>query len=178
MVHRYIARRLAQVRINLLARHVLAAFVITFAAARSVALLMASGRIPEIYLRLGGAHVHHLNYGIFLLAAVGAYLLFASPKDRRRTLAAVAYGVGLGLTFDEFGMWLHLEDVYWRRASYDAVVVVGSLLGLLTVAPTLRRFRLRHWVTVAALVLVLAMFGGLLVDSFRFAGRHLSPLFR
>ena len=169
--------RITQVKINRLARHVLVAFAFTFLAARSVALLTSTNRLPEIYFRLGGAHVHHLNYGIIILAGVGAYLLFAHPKDRRRTVAAVIYGIGLGLTFDEFAMWLNLDDVYWRRASYDAVVVVATLLGLLTVAPTLRRFRLRHWATVAGLALALALFGGLLVDSFRFAGRHLSPLF-
>jgi hypothetical protein len=170
-------RKIALVRINRLARHVLVAFVFTFLAARSLALLVTTNRIPEIYFKLGDVHVHHLNYGIIILAGVGAYLLFGHPKERRRTVAAVIYGIGLGLTFDEFAMWLHLEDVYWRRASYDAVVVVASLLGLLTVAPTLRRFRLRHWATVAGLAIALALFGGLLVDSFRFAGRHLSPLF-
>ena len=30
----------------------------------------------------------------------------------------------MGLTFDEFGMWLHLGGGYWQRASYDAVIVI------------------------------------------------------
>jgi len=61
--------------------------------------------------------------------------------------------VGLALTFDEFGMWLHLGGSYWQRASYDAVVLVAALLGLVAFAPALRRFRAHHW---AVLILVLA----------------------
>jgi hypothetical protein len=34
----------------------------------------------------------------------------------------------LGLTFDEFGMWVRLQDDYWVRQSYDAVIIVTLLL--------------------------------------------------
>ena len=50
------------------ARWALLAFVITFILARTMVLLIMSGRIPNLYLFLQGTHVHHLNYGIFLLA--------------------------------------------------------------------------------------------------------------
>ena len=43
----------------------------------------------------------------------------------------MAFGVGLGLTLDEFALWLNLEDVYWQqqgRESVDAVIVAASLL--------------------------------------------------
>jgi hypothetical protein len=30
----------------------------------------------------------------------------------------------MALTFDEFGMWLHLGGSYWQRASFDAVIVL------------------------------------------------------
>ena len=39
------------------------------------------------------------------------------------------YGVGLALTFDEFGLWFHLGGSYWQRASFDAVVVIGGPAG-------------------------------------------------
>ena len=48
-------------------------------------------------------------------------------------LAAV-FGIGAGLTLDEFALWVHLEDVYWAeqgRASLDAVVVAALLGGLI-----------------------------------------------
>jgi len=83
--------------------------------------------------------------------------------------------VGLALTFDEFGMWLHLNTDYWQRASFDAVVAIGSLLGLLATAPTLKQFRPRHWATATALVAALVVFGVLLADSLSSAGRRLEP---
>jgi len=60
-------------------------------------------------------------------------------------------------------MWLHLEDHYWQRASFDAVVVIMSLLGLLIAAPTLRRFRRRHWATAAGMAVAVALFGALVI---------------
>lgn len=159
-----------------LARKVWAAFVLAFALSRSLVFLIMAGRLPDIHAHLGGTHLHHFNYGIFFLAGVGAVLLFARPTGRWLSTTAVLYGIGLGLTFDEFGMWLHLTADYWQRASFDAIVVIGALLGLLATAPTLKRFRPHHWVTALALVVVLALFGLLLVDSFRYAGRRLHPL--
>ena len=46
----------------------------------------------------------------------------------------MVYAIGLALTFDEFGMWLHLGGSYWQRASFDAITVVGTLLGLAATA--------------------------------------------
>jgi hypothetical protein len=138
-------------------------------------LLIMSRRAPDLYLHLGGTHVHHLNYGIFLLSAVGAVLLFRRPQGRALELSAYAYGVGLALTFDEFGMWLHLGGGYWQRASFDAVVVVAAALGLIAAAPALGRFRTVHWLTTAAVGVGVAVFATLLVESLRYAGRRLGP---
>jgi hypothetical protein len=91
------------------ARHILLPLLLTFIAARVLVFLIVARRIPDLYLHLGGTHIHHLNYGIFLLSAVGAYLLFAAPNARTLRGVATAYGVGLALTFDEFGLWLHLS---------------------------------------------------------------------
>ena len=146
-----------------LARRVLTAFVLTFVFARAAVLVTAMGWTPNLHVQLGGTHVHHLNFGIFLLSAVGAYLIFVRPAGRALRDAALAYGIGLALTFDEFGMWLHLEDHYWQRASFDAVVVITSLLGLLVAAPTLRRFRRRHWATAAGMAVAVALFGVLVI---------------
>jgi hypothetical protein len=111
-----------------LAARVLVPFLFTFMSARVLVFLIVARRIPDIYLRLGGTHVHHLNYGIFLLSGVGGYLLFGSPTSRRRGWSAIAYGIGLALTFDEFGLWLHLGGSYWQRASFDAIVVIAGFL--------------------------------------------------
>src|SRR5437870_13493820 len=87
---------------------ILLAFVVTFLIARIMVLLIMTHRVPSLYLHLGGTHIHHLNYGIFLLSAVGGVLLLRRPKGRELKLTAGVYGVGLALTFDEFGMWIHL----------------------------------------------------------------------
>jgi hypothetical protein len=157
------------------ARKVLAAFALTFLAARILVLLIMSRRIPDLFLHLGGTHVHHLNYGIFLLSGVAGYLLFARPQGRAHAAAAFAYGVALALTFDEFGMWIHLGGAYWQRASFDAVVVIAALLGLIAFAPELRRLRSVHWATAALLLCGTAVFASLLVASVRHTEDRLGP---
>src|SRR5579864_4468582 len=129
-----------------LARRALFAFVVTFILARTLVLLIMARRIPNFYFFLRGTHVHHLNYGIFLLAAVSTYTLFAEPRGRALRITALLYGVAMALTFDEFGMWLHLGGSYWQRASVDAVIVVAALLGLVAFALDIRRFEARHFV--------------------------------
>jgi len=155
------------------ASQILVWFLFTFTAARITVFLIVSHRIPDIFLHLGGTHVHHLNYGIFLLSAVGAYLLLGRPTGNGLRWSAALYGIGLALTFDEFGMWLHLGGSYWQRASFDAIVVVGAFFGLIVMAPHLSRFRPHHWFTAGALVVALVVFGVMLVDSFRYAHRIL-----
>jgi len=146
-----------------LARLVLLSFMLTFITARLVSILMMLPQVPDIYLYVHDIHIHHLNYGIFLLAGVGAYLLFSSQPATPP--AAVIYGIGLGLTFDEFGMWLHLNGDYWQRASFDAIVVLAAALGLAGFAPQMRPWRPR------LLAAVLLIFGLLIVGSFRLAAR-------
>jgi hypothetical protein len=141
-----------------LARRVWVTFIVTFVLSRAVVLLDTG-----VHLELGGTHIHHLIYGIMMLAATCGYLLFVRPEGRALGSAAIAYGIGLALTFDEFGMWLHLEDDYWHRASFDAVGIIAGLLGLIVAGPTLRRFRPRHWATAAGIAFAVALFGALLL---------------
>ena len=113
--------------------------------------------MPNLYFFMHGTHVHHLNYGIFLLAAVCGYSVFCRPVGRAAEIVALFYGVALGLTFDEFGMWLHLGGSYWQRASVDAVIVIAALIGLVSFARSLRRFEKRHfW---ASVILIVAIVG-------------------
>ena len=157
-----------------LARLALVAFVFVFVAARVLVYLIMSRRIPDLYLYVGQTHVHHLNYGIFLLTAVGAYLLFF-PRVRPPAWALVAYGVGLALTFDEFGMWLHLGGPYWQRASFDAVIVIASALALLAVAPAMWQLRPRHWVTATLSVLLLGTFAWLTIRQWNAIAHRTVP---
>lgn len=158
-----------------LARVALSAFLFTFLTARIIVLLIMSRRVPDLYVHVKGTHVHHLNFGIFLLSAVGGYLLFGRPIGRAASAAAVFYGVGLALTFDEFGMWVHLGGPYWQRASFDAVVIIAALLTLIAVAPTIHRFRPRNWWATALLIVCLCAFAVLVADVSRYAGRRFGP---
>jgi glucose dehydrogenase len=122
-------------------------------------------KVPDLYLHFAGTHVHHLNYGIFLLATVAALLLFASLNAAQRSFCAIIYGAGMALTFDEFGMWLHLGGSYWQRASFDAVVVVLSVFGVLAFAPRRQQIRSRHLTVGIVLLIALASFASLLIKS-------------
>ncbi len=153
-----------------LARRVWTAFTLTFIVSRAAVLVTSLDWFPNLHLQLGSTHVHHFNSGIALLTITGAYLLFVRPTGRALGVAALLYGIALGLTFDEFGMWFHLEDFYWQRASFDAVVVIAGLLGLLIVAPSLRRFRPRHWATLVGLTVIVVLFGALVLKPLWNAG--------
>jgi hypothetical protein len=160
------------------ARRALFAFLLTFVASRTTVFLIMSGRVPNMYFLLRGTHVHHLNYGIFLLAAVGAFLLVRRPAGREARVAALAYGVAMGLTFDEFGMWLHLGGSYWQRASVDAVLVVAALLGLAAYAPEMKDFEERHvWATVV-IALCVVLFAVVLWDAGARLGTVYGPRLR
>ena len=75
-----------------LARLTFVAFLLTFIASRTLVILIMARKLPDLFLHLGGTHVHHLNYGIFLLSAVAGVLLFAplnqaqpdQPSDETR----------------------------------------------------------------------------------------------
>ena len=161
-----------------LARRALFAFTLTFIGARAVVFLIMSQRMPNLYFFLRGTHVHHLNYGIFLLAGVGAYLLLWRPAGEAASVAAVFYGMAMALTFDEFGMWLHLGGSYWQRASVDAVIVVAALLSLVAFARSLRSFESRHLKASIAILIALIAFGVVLYDTSIQVGRLEGPRLR
>jgi hypothetical protein len=160
-----------------LARTALLTFVLTFMLARILVFLIMSRTIPDFYLHIKGTHVHHLNYGIFLLSGVGAYLLFVRPAWKKRQIAAAIYGIAMALTFDEFGMWIHLGDSYWQRASWDAVVVISAIFGLVAFAPSIKRFRPHHWISAIILILMLIIFSSLFFLSFKYASQKLKHKF-
>ncbi len=156
-----------------IARRIFFAFLATFLGARVLVLLIMEHKIPDLFLHLQGTHVHHLNYGIFLLAGVGGWLLLR--RNPNRQWLALLYGAGLALTFDEFGMWLHLGGSYWQRASWDAVTVIGSGLGLFAYGPSLAQYRPRHWTTAILFFALAGLFFHLLAKSLEHARQTVLP---
>ncbi len=168
---------IAPPRVRSLARVVFTVFLLTFIASRLLVILIMGRMIPDLFLHMGQTHVHHLNYGIFLLSTVTALLLFLQVSERERWWCAVAYGFSLALTFDEFGMWLHLGGGYWQRASFDAVIVVASLFGMLAFTPPIQRLRAHHWITGIIAVAATIVFYVMLFKSLDFAGAKVGPRF-
>jgi len=143
--------------VHKLARLALFGFILTFILARAFVFMIMAREIPNLYFFLQGTHVHHLNYGIFLLSFVAGYAVFRRPAGRAAELTALAYGVAMALTFDEFGMWLHLGGSYWQRASVDAVIVVAALMAFCSYLRSIERFESRHrW---AGIILLAALVG-------------------
>ncbi len=159
-----------------LARLTFVAFLLTFIASRTLVILIMTRRMPDLFLHFGATHVHHLNYGIFLLSTVAGVLLFATKiNSAQRSLCALLYGVAMALTFDEFGMWLHLGGSYWQRASFDAVIVVLTVFGLIAFRPRWQRIRGQHFATAILVLAAVVGFYSLLWVSLQRANVKFSP---
>jgi hypothetical protein len=79
----------------------------------------------------GGTHIHHLVWGILLMMAFGYVGIAIADGSPWEEIAAILFGIGMGLTLDEFALWLNLQDVYWSqkgRQSIDAVIVAAALI--------------------------------------------------
>jgi|ERR1039457_845810 glucose dehydrogenase len=159
-----------------LGRLTLVAFLLTFIGSRVIVILILTRRMPNLFFHAGGTHVHHLNYGIFLLSTVAAVLLFAPLSLRQKGICALLYGLAMGLTFDEFGMWLNLGGSYWQRASFDGVIVVLSIFGLIAFFPRWEHLRSHHYGTAALLLVVVASFYFLLFKSFHHVNEKYAPV--
>lgn len=82
----------------------------------------------------GGVHLHHLVWGICLMMASGVLAFTLRDETPWFEFCAVAFGIGMGLTIDEFALWVYLNDVYWAkqgRASIDAALYAAAIMGLL-----------------------------------------------
>jgi lysyl-tRNA synthetase class 2 len=84
----------------------------------------------------GGLHIHHLVFGIVFIMVAGFLAFVIEPASPWFEILAGLFGIGMGLTLDEFALWLYLEDVYWTeegRSSVDAVIFAAIIGGGLIV---------------------------------------------
>ena len=125
------------------------AFLITFGFIRTSAhMIKAQVKWWPGNVSVGGTHIHHLVWGILLLLTCGYVAVAIAPGSPWREVVAVLFGIGTGLTLDEFALWLNLKDVYWEkqgRESIDAVVIAAAVSGLLLIS-------LRSWIDVTTKV--------------------------
>jgi len=124
---------------------VLVGFILSFGFIRMSTRLMRSPKVPwwpGSVVSDSGVHIHHLVFGIVTMMIAGALGFFAFGRSPTTEICAFAFGVGAGLTIDEFALWVHLDDVYWAeegRSSIDATVIAASamLLILLGYSPVI-----------------------------------------
>ena len=117
---------------------VLVGFLGAFAFIRLSARLGRSPRVPwwpGSVVTDGGVHLHHLVWGICLMLAGGAAGFALYDSSPWLEVCACLFGIGAGLTIDEFALWVYLDDVYWAkegRSSIDAAVIAaGAMLVVL-----------------------------------------------
>jgi hypothetical protein len=115
-------------------------FFVTFLGVRLLVMSITHHIGPFGWVVVGGRHIHHLVWGIFILIGVG-YAWTAEWGNGTTALAifgsrliAILFGVGAALTLDEFALWLNMDpNDYWTtqgRESIDAVILFGALLAI------------------------------------------------
>jgi hypothetical protein len=122
---------------------VLVGFILSFAFIRMSTRLQRSAKVswwPGSIVSDSGVHLHHLVFGIVTMMVAGAAGFLAFGHTPWTEICALLFGVGAGLTIDEFALWVYLDDVYWAqegRKSIDATVIAaaGMMLVLIGFTP-------------------------------------------
>ena len=109
---------------------ILGSFVITRGITRTIRSKASrdatAGPIKDI--TVGGVHIHHQVFGIVTMFVAGLLIIATDAQDAVLNTLALLFGVGVGLAFDEFALWLHLEDVYWSRQGRKSIDAVAWTL--------------------------------------------------
>src|SRR2546428_6959271 len=119
-----------------IALRVLITFLLTFVVLRAITAIIHYELFPHGPFRnlvtASGLHIHHLFWGILLLMLTG-FVALATRAELWHLRIAVIFAIALGLTLDDFPLWVRLADVYWSPegiASLKAVAVAASVLGV------------------------------------------------
>src|ERR1044071_6583144 len=92
---------------------VLVGFILSFGFIRMSTRLMRSPKVPwwpGSVVSDSGVHLHHLVFGIATMMIAGTVGFAALGDSPVTEICAFAFGVGAGLTIDEFALWIYLED--------------------------------------------------------------------
>ena len=119
-----------------IALRTLTAYLLTFVVLRAITAVIHYELLPHGPFRYvvtrSGLHIHHLFWGILLMMVIG-FVALATRSEVWHLRIAILFGVALGLTLDEFAMWLRLADVYWSPEGIESLkagAAVAALLGL------------------------------------------------
>jgi hypothetical protein len=151
---------------------VLVGFLGSFGFIRLSTRLMRSPRVPwwpGSVVSEGGLHVHHHVFGIFIMMIAGVVSFALFDVGFWYDLSAFAFGIGIGLTIDEFALWLHLDDVYWAeegRTSIDATLIAAGVMGLILLGAAPYNIEGGSFSAVLGTVAAFAFLGALVVICF------------
>ena len=145
---------------------VLAGFVLSFAFIRMSTRLMRSPKVPwwpGSVVSDSGVHLHHLVFGIVTMMVSGTLGIAVLGDSPWLEICAAAFGIGAGLTIDEFALWIYLDDVYWAeegRVSIDATVIAAAAMGLVLLGFSPFSFETETLAqTIASILSALLIFG-------------------
>jgi hypothetical protein len=114
----------------------LAAFLVTFALLRILTAIIHFDVFPHGPFRnlvtASGLHIHHLFWGILLLMVTG-FVALATRAPVWHLRIAIVFGIALGLTLDEFALWLRLADVYWSPEGVESLKAGAVAAAILAV---------------------------------------------
>jgi hypothetical protein len=144
---------------------VLAGFILSFAFIRMSTRLMRSPRVPwwpGSVVSDSGVHLHHLVFGIVTMMIAGTLGFAAHGDSPWAEICGFFFGVGAGLTIDEFALWVYLDDVYWAeegRSSIDATVIAAAAMALVVLGVNPFGTQSEGWLAlvVSGLLLVLVV---------------------
>lgn len=102
------------------------AFVVTFAIVRGLAWSIHNDIGPFGNVEVGGRHIHHMVWGMFLLLVGFGWLCELGDGEADHSvflgrMMPLFYGAGAAMTLDEFALWLNLQDVYRAREGRESV---------------------------------------------------------
>lgn len=110
---------------------VLISFFSSFVISRGYIYLTSHDLLADVlevdYVTINNVHIHHFIWGIIIISICGFISLVNVSRSLHRSLA-VFYGIGLGLTFDEFAIWIKLDTNYFSHLTYDSIISISLFL--------------------------------------------------
>lgn len=124
------------------ARWALVAFLVTELITRIITTtLHLGGAGTSGGVIIGGVHIHHMIFGLTLLAVLSVLWLLRQERRRIKPLPLwepIAFGIAWALILDESALLLNLKDVYWLPEGGESWIFIGAfvlLLGWLSFRP-------------------------------------------